>query len=60
MLTITVGRNDEDYTTIQEALNAIPYNTEAEIIISEGIYREKLFSDKKSLSIRGECHYFLE
>ena len=54
MLTITVGRNDEDYTTIQEALNAIPYNTEAEIIISEGIYREKLFSDKKSLSIRGE------
>ena len=54
MLTITVGRTDEDYTTIQEALNAIPYNTEAEIIISEGIYREKLFSDKKSLSIRGE------
>ena len=44
MLTITVGRNDEDYTTIQEALNSIPYNTEAEIIISEGIYREKLFS----------------
>ena len=53
MLTITVGRNDEDYTTIQEALNAIPYNTEAEIIISEGIYREKLFSDKKGSIQKG-------
>ena len=53
MLKITVGKNDEDYTTIQEALNAVPYDTEAEIIISEGIYKEKIFSDKSSLVIRG-------
>ena len=48
MLKITVGKNDEDYTSIQEALNAVPYDTEAEIIISEGIYKEKIFSDKSS------------
>ena len=53
MLKITVGKNNEDYTTIQEALNAVPYDTEAEIIISEGIYKEKIFSDKSLLIIRG-------
>lgn len=53
MLTITVGKNDEDYTSIQEAVNAIPYDVEAEIVISPGVYREKVFSDKASLSIRG-------
>ena len=54
MLHITVGKNDEDYTTIQEAINAIPYNTETEIIISEGFYKEKLFSDKRALRVRGK------
>ena len=53
MLTLTVGRNGEDYYTIQEAIDAVPYNEKAEIIISEGLYREKLFSDKKELCIRG-------
>ena len=51
---ITVGRNGEDYSTIQEAINAVPYDTEAEIVVSEGDYREKLFADKRHLSIRGE------
>ena len=53
MLRITVGRGDEDYMTVQEAINAVPYNTEAEIIISAGVYREKIFSDKNSLRIKG-------
>ena len=53
MLRISVGRNGEDYSTIQEALDAVPYDTPAEIVISEGIYREKLFSDKRSLTMRG-------
>lgn len=51
---ITVGRSGEDYSTIQEAINAVPYDVEAEIVVSEGEYREKLFSDKRHLTLRGE------
>ena len=54
MLRITVGKNGEDYTTLQEAINAVPYRTEAEIVVSAGVYTEKIFSDKDSLTIRGE------
>ncbi len=53
MLSLTVGRNGEDYYTIQEAINAVPYNTEAEILISSGRYEEKLFSDKAFLTVKG-------
>lgn len=53
MLRISVGRNGEDYSTIQEALDAVPYDTPAEIVISEGKYREKLFSDKRSIAMVG-------
>ena len=53
MLRISVGRNGEDYPTIQEALDSVPYDVEAEIAISEGIYREKIFSDKRSLALKG-------
>ncbi len=53
MLRITVGKKDEDYTSIQEAINAVPYLTEAEIVVSEGYYSEKLFSDKDNLRLRG-------
>ena len=35
MLTLTVGKNGEDYYTIQEAINAVPYEEKARIIISE-------------------------
>ena len=38
---------------LQDAVNAVPYDTPAEIVISEGIYKEKLFSDKRSLTMRG-------
>ncbi len=55
MLRLTVGKSGrEDYYYLQEAIEAIPYNTEAEIIIKEGIYREKIFSDKRNLRIIGE------
>ena len=54
MLHLTVGRNGEDYYTIQEALDAVPYEVEAEIVISQGVYEEKIFSDKRRLSMRGE------
>ncbi len=53
MLRITVGKETEDYTTIQEALDAIPYTVKAEIEIHPGIYKEKIFSDKRDLTIRG-------
>ena len=53
MLRITVGHESENYTSVQEAINAVPYNTEAEIEIHEGIYCEKIFSDKSNLTIRG-------
>ena len=53
MLRITVGHENENYTSVQEAINAVPYNTEAEIEIHEGTYCEKIFSDKSNLTIRG-------
>lgn len=53
MMRITVGHDGEDYATIQEAINAVPYHAAAEIEIHSGIYREKLFSEKEDISIRG-------
>lgn len=55
MYRLTVGKSgNEDYYYLEEAINAVPYNVDAEIIIKEGIYREKIFSDKKNLRIIGE------
>ena len=59
MLSITVGRNGEDYFHIQEAIDAVPYDTEAEILVSEGVYQEKLFSDKRSLTVRGSGNVYI-
>lgn len=55
MLEISVGKSGcEDFYTIQEALDAVPYETPAVITVKEGIYHEKLFSDKSCLTVRGE------
>ena len=54
MLEITVGHDAEDYWTIQEALDAVPYECEARIVVSGGVYREKLFCDKRSLELVGK------
>ena len=55
MYRLTVSKDGlGDYYTLQEAINAVPYNVSAEIVIKEGIYREKIFSDKKDLTIIGE------
>ncbi len=54
MLVYTVGHKGEDFYTIGEAISAVPYNEEARIIISEGLYEEKVFSDKKHLEILGK------
>ena len=48
MLKITVQRDGTgDFTTISEAVLAVPYECEAEIEIGPGIYREKLVCEKQ-------------
>ena len=42
-----------DFTTITEAVNAVPYEIEAEIEIAPGIYREKLVCEKRQITLRG-------
>lgn len=54
MLSLSVSKDSRgDYSTIQEAIEAVPYNTPAKITVCEGIYEERLFSDKRELSIIG-------
>jgi Pectin methylesterase len=53
MLELRVGKKNCDYYFIQEALNAVPYREKAIITIEEGVYEEKLFSDKQDLTLRG-------
>ena len=54
MLKITVQRDGTgDFTTISEAVLAVPYECEAEIEIGPGIYREKLVCEKQNITLRG-------
>ncbi len=53
MLTITVGEGG-DYHSITEAVEAVSYGTAATILISEGIFREKLFIEKKNIILKGQ------
>ncbi|MCR5790668.1 MAG: hypothetical protein K6G83_12335 [Lachnospiraceae bacterium] len=51
---IRVAKNSEaHYTTITEALQAVPYSERSRILIGPGVYREKLFFEKKDLLIQG-------
>jgi len=60
MLNLRVSKTGEGhYTSIQEAINAVPYNTKATITIAEGIYQEKLFSDKHDISLVGEGKVYI-
>lgn len=52
MKTITVGP-EGDYTTITEAVEAAEYEAETEIRIAAGVYHEKLFIEKKDISLIG-------
>lgn len=55
MLNLTVDPHGAgDYCTIGEAIEAIPYGTMATIVVGEGTYHERISSDKRSLTIRGE------
>ncbi len=51
-MTLEVGP-DKDYSTIMEAVQAIPYREEGVIRITEGVYREKIFLDKRKITLEG-------
>ena len=54
MLNITVAPDGSgDFTTVSEAVLAVPYETEATINIAPGTYREKLFCEKKNITLHG-------
>ena len=52
MLELYVGSNG-NFSTINEALQAVPYHTKAIIYIAEGIYEEKVFCEKKNITLIG-------
>jgi pectinesterase len=54
MFEIHVRKEGGDYSTITEAIQAVPYNEEAIIYIGKGSFREKLFSEKKNITFIGE------
>ena len=54
MINIRVsGDGTGNLATIAEALLAVPYDCEAVIEIGPGVYREKLFAEKRRLTLRG-------
>ena len=53
MLEIKVEKNGGDFSFIQEAIDAVPYEESAVIRIGEGIFREKLFCEKKDITFVG-------
>ncbi len=54
MLYIRVAKDGSgQFTTLTEAVNAVPYDTEAEIELAPGIYREKLVCEKRQLTLKG-------
>ena len=54
MIDIYVKKQGGDYSTITEAIQAAPYEERAVIHIGEGIYREKIFSEKADITFIGE------
>ena len=53
MLTIKVEKSGGDYSVIQEAIDAVPYDESAVIEIGAGVYREKIFCEKKEITLVG-------
>ena len=53
MLTIKVDKRSGDYAVIQEAIDAVPYEESAVIEIGPGAYREKIFCEKKDITLVG-------
>ena len=53
MLEICVEKNGGDFSFVQEAIDAVPYEESAVIRIGEGVFREKLFCEKKDITFVG-------
>lgn len=55
MLEYTVNQNGTaDFITVTEAVQAVPYAQSAVIRLANGVYREKLYCDKKDITLMGE------
>jgi pectinesterase len=54
MLEICVSQSDGDFSSITEAVQAVPYDAQAVIRIGEGVFTEKIFSEKKNITFIGE------
>ena len=53
MLHLTVAQDGSgDYASVSEAVLAVPYELEAEIVIGPGVYREKLVCEKRCITLR--------
>ncbi len=53
MLEIRVAKSGGDFSSIQEAIEAVPYEESAKIVIGEGVFREKIFCEKKDITFVG-------
>ncbi len=53
MLEIKVEKSGGDFSFVQEAIDAVPYEESAVIRIGEGVFREKLFCEKKDITFVG-------
>ena len=54
MLKIKVNQDGTgDFTTLTEAVLAVPYDCEAELDIGPGIYREKVVCEKRCITLHG-------
>ncbi len=54
MLEIYVKKENGDFTTIMEAVEAVPYEEKAIIHIGEGVYTEKIFAEKADITFIGD------
>ncbi len=53
MFEIHISKENGDYSTITEAIQAVPYEESAVIYIGEGTYHEKLFCEKSDITFIG-------
>lgn len=53
MFEVHVAKENGDYSTITEAIQAVPYEEQAVIHIGEGIFHEKLFCEKSDVTFIG-------
>lgn len=54
MFILNIGKNDNcHYRTIQDGLNAVPYDEPACLVLEPGVYEEKVFLEKRYVILQG-------